>query len=129
MNPRQEEVEGLAKAIDRLVFHESSRSIAELSPASLSVISYLNDSFPRITLPAGRRHRIQRRLSRALHIAPAEPAGNLARIEAEMNRRLANVDPRWRPFVGGAALVLLGVVGVAVWRQRGGIKPAIVPVR
>jgi hypothetical protein len=46
-----------------------------------------------------------------------------------MNRRLANVDPRWRPFVGGAALVLLGVVGVAVWRQRGGIKPAIVPVR
>jgi hypothetical protein len=129
MNPRQEEVESLARAIDRLVFHEANASSAPLAPASLSVISYLNDSFPRITLPPGRRVRIQRRLSRALHIPQAEPAGNLARIEAEMNRRLASVDPRWRPFVGGAALVLLGVVGVAVWRQRGAIKPAIVAVR
>jgi MYXO-CTERM domain-containing protein len=47
----------------------------------------------------------------------------------EMNRRLGNLDPRWTPVVGGAALVLLGVVGFAVWRQRGSVKPAIASLR
>ena len=48
---------------------------------------------------------------------------------AEMNRRLGNLDPRWTPVVGGAALVLLGFVGLAVWRQRGAVKPAIAAFR
>jgi hypothetical protein len=78
---------------------------------------------------AGRRERLQRRLTRALRIpnAPA-PAGWL-RLEAEMNRRIGNLDPRWTPVVGGAALVLLGVVGIAFWRQRGSVKPAIASLR
>jgi hypothetical protein len=91
----------------------------------MALVSHLNDTFPRVTLSSGRKERLQRRLMRAMGIPSAEPIGGLARIEAEMNRRLGGVDPRWRPFVGGAALVLLGVVGVAVWRQRTGVKPAI----
>lgn len=129
MNPRQEDVEALAAAIDRVVFHEAGASAEATPPGAMALISHLNDSFPRVTIPGGRRERLQRRLVRALHLPAAEPAGSLARIEAEMNRRLASVDPRWRPLVGGAALVLLGVVGVAVWRQRSAIKPAIATFR
>lgn len=129
MNPRQEDIDALAGAIDRVVFHEPGGISGSAQPPAMQLISHLNDSFPRMTVQGSRRDRLQRRLIRALGIPSTEPVGNLARLEAEMNRRLAAVDPRWRPVVGGAALVLLGVVGVAVWRQRTAIKPAIAAVR
>ena len=130
MNPRPEDIEALARAIDRVVFAETGGSrAAEAQSASLALISYLNDSFPRVSVAAGRRERLQRRMIRALRI-PASPApAGWVRLEAEMNRRLANLDPRWTPVVGGAALVILGVVGFAVWRQRGSVKPAIASLR
>jgi hypothetical protein len=78
---------------------------------------------------SGRRDRLQRRLTRALGIPSAQTPTGWVRLEAEMNRRLGNLDPRWTPVVGGAALVLLGVVGIAVWRQRGSVKPAIASLR
>lgn len=130
MNPRPEDIDALARAIDRVVFAQpESRTGPQPEPAALSLVSYLNDSFPRVVLSAGRRERLQRRLIRALGI-PASPApAGWVRLEAEMNRRLGNLDPRWTPVVGGAALVLLGVLGFAVWRQRGAVKPAIASLR
>jgi hypothetical protein len=129
MNPRQEELDALARAIDRVVFHEAATGAEpEVPSASLTLVSYLNDSFPRIALTGGRRDRLQRRLIRALRIPSAEVPAGWGRLEAEMNRRLSHLDPRWTPVVGGAALVLLGVVGVAVWR-RGAAKPAIASFR
>lgn len=130
MNPRPEDIDALARAIDRVVFAQpESRTGAQPEPAALSLVSYLNDSFPRVVLSVGRRERLQRRLIRALGI-PASPApAGWVRLEAEMNRRLGNLDPRWTPVVGGAALVLLGVLGFAVWRQRGAVKPAIASLR
>ena len=130
MNPRPEDIEALAHAIDRVVFAQpDTGSGPPPDPAELSLVSYLNDSFPRVVLPAGRRDRLQRRLIRALGI-PASPApAGWVRLEAEMNRRLGNLDPRWTPVVGGAALVLIGVLGFAVWRQRGAVKPAIASLR
>lgn len=126
MNPRPEDVDALARAIDRVVFAETGGTPAtETQSASLAIISYLNDSFPRVAVAGGRRERLQRRLIRALGI-PSEPAASgWFRLEAEMNRRLGNLDPRWTPVVGGAALVILGVVGFAVWRR----KPAIASLR
>ena len=130
MNPRPEDIDALARAIDRVVFAESGGAAAsEVPPGSLALVSYLNDSFPRMTVATGRRDRLQRRAIRALGI-PASPApAGWVRLESEMNRRLGNLDPKWTPVVGGAALVLLGVVGFAGWRQRGAIKPAIASVR
>jgi len=130
MNPRPDDIDGLARAIDRVVFAQAGGDGApDAQSASLALISYLNDSFPRVSLAAARRDRLQRRLIRALGI-PANPAPTgWVRLEAEMNRRLGNLDPRWTPVVGGAALVLLGVVGLAVWRQRGAVKPAIAALR
>jgi len=126
MNPRPEDVDALARAIDRVVFAETGGTRAADTPsASLALISYLNDSFPRVAVAGGRRERLQRRLIRALGI-PSDPAPTgWVRLEAEMNRRLGNLDPRWTPVVGGAALVILGVVGFAVWRR----KPAIASLR
>ncbi len=126
MNPRPEDVDALARAIDRVVFAETGGNrVAETQSASLALISYLNDSFPRVAVAGGRRERLQRRLIRALGI-PSDPAPTgWVRLEAEMNRRLGNLDPRWTPVVGGAALVILGVVGFAVWRR----KPAIASLR
>jgi hypothetical protein len=126
MNPRPEDVDALARAIDRVVFAETGGPrAAETQSASLAIISYLNDSFPRVAVAGGRRERLQRRLIRALGI-PSDPAPTgWVRLEAEMNRRLGNLDPRWTPVVGGAALVILGVVGFAVWRR----KPAIASLR
>jgi hypothetical protein len=126
MNPRPEDVDALARAIDRVVFAETGGTrTADTQSASLALISYLNDSFPRVAVAGGRRERLQRRLIRALGI-PSDPAPTgWVRLEAEMNRRLGNLDPRWTPVVGGAALVILGVVGFAVWRR----KPAIVSLR
>ena len=130
MTPRSDDIDALARAIDRVVFAQPAGDGApDAQSASLALISYLNDSFPRVTLAAPRRDRLQRRLIRALGI-PASPAPTgWVRLEAEMNRRLGNLDPRWTPVVGGAALVLLGVVGLAVWRQRGAVKPAIAALR
>jgi hypothetical protein len=130
MNPRPEDVDAVARAIDRVVFAQPGvDGTPDHQSASLALVSYLNDSFPRVTLAAPRRDRVQRRLIRALGI-PASPAPTgWVWLEAEMNRRLGNLDPRWTPVVGGAALVLLGVVGLAVWRQRGGVKPAIAAFR
>jgi hypothetical protein len=129
MNPRQEDLEAVARAIDRVVFHEQSGAGGGAPAGVLALVSYLNDSFPRVTGAAARRERLQRRLVRALRIPPAEAEGSWARLEAEMNRRLANLDSRWTPVVGGAALVLLGVLGVAVWRQRGVARPPIASAR
>jgi hypothetical protein len=130
MNPRPEDIDALARAIDRVVFAQPDGGAGpEADSSALSLVSYLNDSFPRVVLPAGRRDRLQRRLIRALGI-PASPApAGWVRLEAEMNRRLGNLDPRWTPVVGGAALVLIGVLGFAVWRQRGAVKPAIASLR
>jgi len=130
MNPRPEDIEALARAIDRVVFAQpDTGSGPPPDAAELSLVSYLNDSFPRVVLPAGRRDRLQRRLIRPLCI-PASPApAGWVRLEAEMNRRLGNLDPRWTPVVGGAALVLIGVLGFAVWRQRGAVRPAIASLR
>jgi hypothetical protein len=129
MNPRPEDVEALARAIDRVVFAETGGSSpAATQSASLALISYLNDSFPRVTVAAGRRDRLQRRLVRTLRIPNDHASPGWVRLEEEMNRRLGNLDPRWTPVVGGAALVLLGVVGFAFLRQRG-VKPAIASYR
>lgn len=123
MNPRLDAVEGLVQAIDRLLFPELRREIAPVASrsADLELVSYLNDSFPRVTLPAGRRERIQRQLIRALHIPPGATPHGWERLEWAMNRRLP-LDSPWTPVVGGAALVLLGVLGVAYWRQRAALK-------
>jgi len=130
MNPRPEDVESLARAIDRVVFAETGGPpLPETKSASLALISYLNDSFPRIAVAAGRRERLHRRMIRALRIPGSPASPGWVRLEAEMNRRLGNLDPRWTPVVGGAALVLLGVVGFAFWRQRGSVKPAVASLR
>ena len=129
MNPREHDVEAMARAIDRIVFHEGSSGDTDPPAGELALISYLNDSFPRMGLTGTRRERLQRRLVRALRIPAPEPVNSWARLEAEVNRRLPNVDPRWRPVVGGAAIILIGVVGLAVWRQRGAVKPAIADLR
>ncbi len=130
MNPRSDDIDALARAIDRVVFAQPAGEAApDAQSASLALISYLNDSFPRVTLAAPRRDRLQRRLLRALGIPSSPAPTGWVRLEAEMNRRLGNLDPRWTPVVGGAALVLLGFVGLAVWRQRGTVKPAIAALR
>jgi hypothetical protein len=128
MNPRPEEVDALARAIDRVVFAETGGPQQSAQSGALSLISYLNDSFPRLRMAASRRDRLQRRLVRALGLPNSPTPAGWLRVEAEMNRRLGNLDRNWTPVVGGAALVLLGVVGFAVWRQRGA-KPAIASAR
>ena len=129
MNPRPEDIDALAKAIDRVVFADSGAAGPEVPSASLALVSHLNDSFPRMTIASARRDRVQRRVMRALGIPASPSPAGWVRLESEMNRRLGNLDPKWTPVVGGAALVLLGVVGFAVWRQRGTVKPATAAVR
>jgi len=129
MNPRPEDIDALAKAIDRVVFADSGAAGPEVPSASLALVSHLNDSFPRMTIASARRDRVQRRVMRALGIPASPSPAGWVRLESEMNRRLGNLDPKWTPVVGGAALVLLGVVGFAVWRQRGTLKPATAAVR
>lgn len=123
MNPRLDAVDALAQAIDRLLFPELRRGAAPPAPrsAAVEVVSYLNDSFPRVTLPAARRERVQRQLIRALRIPPGATPRGWERLEWVMNRRIP-LDSPWTPVVGGAALVLLGVLGVAYWRQRAMMK-------
>ncbi len=126
MTPRLDDVDGLARAVDRVVFPDTQAAapVLERQSVAFALVSYLNDSFPRMTLPPERRERVKRRIMRALDI-PQEPSpAAWHRLEFEMNRRLRNLDPRWTPVVGGAALVLLGVLGIAYWRQRSGVKAA-----
>lgn len=124
MTPRPEEIEALARAIDRVAFADSlAPPASEVSAEVTGLISYLNDSFPRMTVAAGRRERLERRIARALGLPRPAPDAGRNRLEAEFNRRLGSLDPRWGPVVGGTALVLLGVLGFAVWR-RGAVKPA-----
>jgi len=129
MSPRSDEIDALARAIDRVVLAQPAGDGAPDQSASLALISYLNDSFPRVTLTTPRRDRLQRRLIRALGIPASSAPNGWVRLEIEMNRRLGNLDPRWTPVMGGAALVLLGFVGLAVWRQRGTVKPVIAALR
>ncbi|HYM49830.1 MAG TPA: hypothetical protein VET65_04580, partial [Candidatus Limnocylindrales bacterium] len=97
--------------------------------ADLALISYLNESFPQLSLAGPRRERVRRRMKRALGLPPPPQAVRFGRLEEEMNRRLRSVDPRWRPVMGGAAILLLGVLGIAFMRQRSGPKgiAAILP--
>jgi hypothetical protein len=124
MTPRLDDIEALARAIDRLVFPEAHPLPAgpERQTVAQAVVSYLNESFPRAGLPAQRRERLLRRLMRALDLPQAPSTAPWARLEDEMNRRLRSFDPRWTPVVGGAAIVLLGVLGIAYLRQRSGVK-------
>ena len=127
MSSRPDDVDGLARAIDRIVFSET-RSAAQTqaqAPDMSGLISYLNESFPRVSPTAARHQRIERRILRALGIPAGPPSPGWLRLEAEMNRRLRSVNPRWTPVLGGAAIVLLGVVGFAYWRQRTGDRPAV----
>ena len=119
MTPRLDDIEALARAIDRVVFPvtRDRADRPEAQSAALALVNYLNESFPRQVPTAARRERIRRRLLRALGLTAVSPVG---RLEEEVNRRLRNLDPRWPQVVGGAAIVLLGVLGVAVWRQRAG---------
>jgi hypothetical protein len=124
VNPLLDDIEALARAIDRVVFPRALDPAAEPEPqtAALALISYLNESFPRVTLPQHRRERVLRRLMRELAI-PAPPSNApWGRLEEEVNRRLRAVDPRWRPVMGGAAIVLIGVLGIAYLRQRSTVK-------
>jgi hypothetical protein len=124
MNPRLDEIEALARAIDRVVFPQTR--LEETEPArqtaALALISHLNESFPRVSVPAQRRERVQRRLMRVLGLPVPPSTAPWIRLEEEMNRRLRGVDPRWRPVMGGAAILLLGVLGIAYLRQRSGVK-------
>ncbi|MDQ6885073.1 MAG: hypothetical protein M3077_12710 [Candidatus Dormibacteraeota bacterium] len=128
--PQSDEVEALARAIDRIVFPEmrAGEPPSRLSAQTLGMISYLDDSFPRMVVAAVRRDRLQRRLARALGLPRPSSDAGLTRLEAELNRRMAALDPRWGPVVGGTALLLLGVLGFAVWR-RGAAKPAVAGLR
>ncbi|HEY8737569.1 MAG TPA: hypothetical protein VIO62_11080 [Candidatus Dormibacteraeota bacterium] len=129
MNPKSDDVEALARAIDRVVFADTRASAApEAQTAALALVSYLNDSFPQVAIATARRDRLQRRIARALAIPRAPSTASLVRLEAEMNRRLGSLDPRWGPVVGGTALVILGVLGFAVWR-RGTVRPAVATPR
>ena len=60
MTPRPDEVDALAQAIDRLLFPDLRQGTAPTvtSPAAAELISYLNDSFPRVALPTARRERV-----------------------------------------------------------------------
>jgi hypothetical protein len=141
MSPRLDDIERLIALIDRVVFAEPAEREGAIGPepqsATLALLSYLNETFPRVALPAGRRARIQRRLmrdlgipaaplkhshgtSRAAHVGRGPGLAPWGRLEDEMNRRLRAIDPRWRPVMGGAAIVLLGVLGIAYWRGRSG---------
>lgn len=131
MNLRPEEIEALARAIDRVTFADSrgAAPTAGISAETAGLISYLNDSFPRMAVAKGRRERLERRIARALGLPRPAADFRRNRLEAEFNRRLGSLDPRWGPVVGGTALLLLGVLGFAVWRQRGVIKPATASLR
>lgn len=119
MTQRTDDVDALARAIDRVVFAETDAAAGRESPTAASpLVSYLNDTFPRLTVPPGRRDRLQQRIMRALGIPRTPTPSGWVRLEQEMNRRISSLDPRWTPVVGGAALVIIGVVGFAVWRQR-----------
>ena len=129
MNPRPDDVDALARAIDRVVFSETRSAPHAQAPAVTGLISYLNESFPRMSPAAARRQRLERRILRTLGIPNGPPNPAWLRLEAEMNRRLRNINPRWTPVLGGAAIVLISVVGFAFWRQRTGDRPVAASLR
>src|SRR2546430_17014605 len=103
MNPRPEDVDALARAIDRVVFAETGGPPRpETQSASLALISYLNDSFPRIGVAAGRRERLQRRLNRALRVPSTPPSPGCLPPEAGMYLRLRTPDPRRQTALASA---------------------------
>src|SRR5207245_11771768 len=124
MNPRPEDIDALALAIDRVVFAESGAAGPDVPSAALALVSHLNDRFPRMTVASARRDRLQRRAMRALGM-PARPApAGWVRLEAGMNRRIGNLDSSWNPVAGGAAVVLVGGCDFAVWRAGGAVTLA-----
>jgi hypothetical protein len=126
MTQRTDDVDALARAIDLVVFAETDSAAGRESPSAASaLVSYLNDTFPRLTVPAGRRDRLQQRIMRALGIPRTPTPSGWVRLEQEMNRRISSLDPKWTPVVGGAALVIIGVVGFAFWRQRTSAASAV----
>ncbi len=126
MTQRTDDVDAIARAIDRVVFAATDAAAGRESPSAASaLVSYLNDTFPRLTVPAGRRDRLQQRIMRALGIPRMPTPSGWVRLEQEMNRRISSLDPKWTPVVGGAALVIIGVVGFAFWRQRTSAASAV----
>lgn len=131
MGPSKEDVDAFVRALDRLLFHgrDSEEPLPEGQNPALTLTGYLMESFPRMTVAEDRRERLQRRLIRRLGI-PANPSpGAWERFETELNRRVSSLDPRWTRFAGPAALVLVGLLGVAYWRQRSGIRALPVGLR
>ncbi|HYM50798.1 MAG TPA: hypothetical protein VET65_09550, partial [Candidatus Limnocylindrales bacterium] len=64
MNPRLDEIDALANAIDRLIFpgSPSPGGFRGAADADLALISYLNESFPQLSLAGPRRERVRRRM-------------------------------------------------------------------
>jgi len=125
-----EEVESVARAIDRLVFHDrTGAQLSEPPSAVADLVSRLNDSFPLVPLPPERRERALRRLLRDLAIPSGASPSAWERLEFEMNRRFKSLDPRWVRVAGTAALVVLGLAGIAYWRQRSTVKPVPATIR
>jgi hypothetical protein len=125
VNPRLDDIENLSRAIDRVVFADQSIVVDESEPLpyTLALISHLNDSFPRLGLSGARRQRMQRRIMRRLGLQPLQPQWlRLEGLETEVNR-LRTAAPGWAPVVGGA-IVLIGVLGIVVWRGRAGERIA-----
>ncbi|HSO94384.1 MAG TPA: hypothetical protein VLS53_07955, partial [Candidatus Dormibacteraeota bacterium] len=89
MKPGPDEVEALARAIDRIVFADSAALGPLEVPGEITgLISYLSDSFPRIAAIAARRDRLERRVARALRLPRSGVDSGRRRIEAELSRRL-----------------------------------------
>src|SRR2546428_13756053 len=106
MNPRPEDIDALAKAIDRVVFAESGGATGpDVPPPSLGLVSYLNDSFPRMTVAHSRQERLRRRMMRALRI-PASPApAGWGRLESGVNRPRGHPPSRWPAAVGWSRML------------------------
>lgn len=129
MNPDPGMIDAFARAVDRLVFHERPAAAPEGQEAALALASYLNDSFPIVSLPLERRARVLRRLALRMGIPGGEPGAPWDWLEIELNRRLRTVDPRWARVGGAAALVALGLLGIAYLRQRSTVKPVPAAIR
>src|SRR3984893_2926968 len=102
MNPRPEDVEALARAVDRVVFAETGGTGDRVAQsASLALISYLTVRRLRVVVTASRRDRLQRRLMRALGIPNDPTPSGWVRLEVEVNRRLRDLAHRGAPGWGG----------------------------
>ncbi len=108
---------------------EAKAQPPEPETGALELASYLRDSFSKVELPPERRARVQRRLMRALGIPQSPSPSAWERLEIDLNRHLGGLDPRWTRLAGTAALVLLGLAGIAYWRQRSAVKPVPAALR